>query len=105
MPRFSFSSFSEYGFLPTDGIPGHIPIRPALSAKFVVSRAGEAYDARVRGPNRKFRLGSQADSVRPGGTVIAAGDNSALSRRNKDTARPLSYSHRTGSTPLLGDCI
>ena len=23
--------------------------------KFVVSRAGEAYDARVRGPNRKFR--------------------------------------------------
>ena len=24
--------------------------------KFVVSRAGEAYDARARGPNRKFRL-------------------------------------------------
>ena len=23
---------------------------------FVVSRAGKAYDARVRGPNRKFRL-------------------------------------------------
>jgi hypothetical protein len=24
--------------------------------KFVVSRAGEAYDVRARGPNRKFRL-------------------------------------------------
>jgi len=24
--------------------------------KFVVSRAGEAYDVRVRGPNRKFRF-------------------------------------------------
>jgi hypothetical protein len=24
--------------------------------EFVVSRAGEAYDARVRGPNRKFRF-------------------------------------------------
>ena len=26
--------------------------------KFVVSRAGEAYDARARGPNRKFRVES-----------------------------------------------
>ena len=28
-----------------------------FGGKFVVSRAGEAYDARDRGPNRKFRLG------------------------------------------------
>jgi hypothetical protein len=28
----------------------------ASGGKFVVSMAGKAYDARVRGPNRKFRL-------------------------------------------------
>ncbi len=30
--------------------------RARSGGKFVVSRAGEAYDARDRGPNRKFRL-------------------------------------------------
>ena len=35
--------------------------------KFVVSSAGEAYDARDRGPNRKFRLGRIAGhSIRSG---------------------------------------
>src|SRR6202030_1060277 len=30
-----------------------------IRGKFVVSRAGEAYDARVTNPNRKFRLKSK----------------------------------------------
>ncbi len=31
-------------------------LEPALVTGSLCSRAGEAYDARVRGPNRKFRL-------------------------------------------------
>src|SRR6266851_643350 len=31
--------------------------------KFVVSRAGEAYDAQARGPNRKFRLRTPAKQL------------------------------------------
>lgn len=48
---------------PTVGTP-LISLGACSGGKFVVSRAGEAYDARVRGPNRKF-LFIQYKGTRP----------------------------------------
>jgi len=48
-------------------------------AKFVVSRAGEAHDARARGANRKFRVTACGGYMLDGRIVLLA-HNTILSR-------------------------
>ena len=58
--------------------------------KFVVSMAGEAYDARDKGPNRKFRL-----TTSPGLTLAGAKDETVSQDRLSIADKSGSVTHVT----------
>jgi hypothetical protein len=68
-----------------------------LCRKFVVSTAGEAYDARKRGPNRKFRLKEEGMSL-AGKHALVTGSSRGIGRgiALKLTASFLGYSIYSG---------